>query len=47
MDESEIFVFSGVGDGGAKSVEVEAAMTTAVLQMMALHPGGVLQVLRE
>ena len=29
-DESEIFVFRRVGDGGAKSSEVEAAMTTAV-----------------
>ena len=27
MDESEIFVFGRVGDGGAKSAEVEAAMT--------------------
>ena len=27
MDESEIFVFSCVGGGGAKSAEVEAAMT--------------------
>ena len=30
MDESEIFVFGGVGDGGAISAEVEAAMTLAV-----------------
>eukprot|EP00956_Cyclotella_meneghiniana_P014171 scaffold21129_cov82-Cyclotella_meneghiniana.AAC.1 len=27
MDESEIFVFGRVGGGGAKSAEVEAAMT--------------------
>ena len=27
MDESEIFVFGRAGDGGAKSAEVEAAMT--------------------
>ena len=30
VDESEIFVFGGVGDGGAKLAEVEAAMTPAV-----------------
>ena len=30
VDESEIFVFGGVGDGGAKFAEVEAAMTPAV-----------------
>ena len=30
MDESEIFVFSCVGGGGAKSAEVEAAMTPPV-----------------
>ena len=30
MDESEIFVFGGDGDGGAKSAEAEAAMTPAV-----------------
>ena len=30
VDESEIFVFGGVGDGGAKSAEAEAAMTPAV-----------------
>ena len=41
MDESEIFVFGRVGDGGAKSTEVEAAMTPAVLRMLALGPGGV------
>ena len=37
MDESEIFVFRGDGDGGAKSAEAEAAMT----RMMVLGPGGV------
>eukprot|EP00956_Cyclotella_meneghiniana_P012308 scaffold17488_cov39-Cyclotella_meneghiniana.AAC.1 len=41
MDESEIFVFGGDSDGGAKSTEVEAAMTPAVLRMMALGAGGV------
>eukprot|EP00956_Cyclotella_meneghiniana_P011406 scaffold16006_cov70-Cyclotella_meneghiniana.AAC.1 len=41
MDESKIFVFGGDGDGGAKSTEVEAAMTPAVLRMMALGAGGV------
>eukprot|EP00956_Cyclotella_meneghiniana_P012746 scaffold18143_cov65-Cyclotella_meneghiniana.AAC.6 len=41
MDESEIFVFGRVGDGGVKWTEVEAAMTPAVLRMMALGPGGV------
>ena len=30
VDESEIFVFGGVGDGGAKLAEAEAAMTPAV-----------------
>eukprot|EP00956_Cyclotella_meneghiniana_P005572 scaffold7169_cov76-Cyclotella_meneghiniana.AAC.4 len=30
MDESEIFVFGGVGDGGAKLAEAEAAMTLPV-----------------
>eukprot|EP00956_Cyclotella_meneghiniana_P021701 scaffold39793_cov93-Cyclotella_meneghiniana.AAC.3 len=30
VDESEIFVLGGVGDGGAKLAEVEAAMTPAV-----------------
>ena len=30
MDESEIFVFGGDGDGGAKLAEAEAAMTPAV-----------------
>eukprot|EP00956_Cyclotella_meneghiniana_P034123 scaffold101627_cov70-Cyclotella_meneghiniana.AAC.3 len=29
VDKPEIFVFCGVGDGGAKSAEVEAAMTPA------------------
>eukprot|EP00956_Cyclotella_meneghiniana_P000692 scaffold737_cov60-Cyclotella_meneghiniana.AAC.1 len=33
MDESEIFVFGRVGDGGAKSTEAEAAMAPAVLRM--------------
>eukprot|EP00956_Cyclotella_meneghiniana_P006746 scaffold8981_cov73-Cyclotella_meneghiniana.AAC.8 len=41
MDESEIFVFGRVGDGGGKFTEVEAAMTPAVLRMMALGTGGV------
>ena len=41
MDESEIFVFGRVGDGGAKFTEVEAAMTPAVLRMMALGTGRV------
>ena len=30
VDESEIFVFGGDGDGGAKLAEAEAAMTPAV-----------------
>ena len=30
MDESEIFVFGGVGDGGAKMEEAEATMTPVV-----------------
>ena len=30
MDESEIFVFGGVGDGGAKMEETEATMTPVV-----------------
>ena len=30
MDESEMFVFGGDGDGGAKLAEAEAAMTPAV-----------------
>ena len=29
-DESQIFVFGRVGDGGAKTEEAEAAMTLAV-----------------
>ena len=41
VDESEIFVFGGDGDGGANLAEAEAAMTPAVLRMMALGPGGV------
>eukprot|EP00956_Cyclotella_meneghiniana_P025093 scaffold51541_cov105-Cyclotella_meneghiniana.AAC.1 len=41
MDESEIFVFGRVGDGGVKWTEVEAAMTPAVLRLMALGTGGV------
>eukprot|EP00956_Cyclotella_meneghiniana_P007802 scaffold10401_cov71-Cyclotella_meneghiniana.AAC.1 len=41
MDESEIFVFGGVGDGRPKSTEMEAAMAPAVLRMKALGPGGV------
>ena len=43
MDRSEIFVSHSVSDGRAKlaEVEVEAAMTPAVLQMLALGPGGV------
>eukprot|EP00956_Cyclotella_meneghiniana_P035279 scaffold113303_cov37-Cyclotella_meneghiniana.AAC.1 len=41
MDESEIFVFGGVGAGRAKSTEMEAAMAPAVLRMKALGPGGV------
>eukprot|EP00956_Cyclotella_meneghiniana_P035332 scaffold113970_cov89-Cyclotella_meneghiniana.AAC.1 len=39
--EKDIFVFGGDGDGGAKSTEVEAAMTPAVLRMMTLGTGGV------
>ena len=35
------FVFGGDGDGGANLAEAEAAMTPAVLRMMALGPGGV------
>ena len=30
MDESEIFMFGGVGDGGVKAEEAEAAMTHAI-----------------
>eukprot|EP00956_Cyclotella_meneghiniana_P028408 scaffold65823_cov40-Cyclotella_meneghiniana.AAC.5 len=41
MDKSEIFVFGGDGDGGAKSAKSEAAMTPAVSRMKALGPGGV------
>eukprot|EP00956_Cyclotella_meneghiniana_P031528 scaffold83063_cov37-Cyclotella_meneghiniana.AAC.3 len=41
VDELEIFLFGGDGDGGAKSAEAEAAMTPAAQRMMALGPGGV------
>lgn len=36
MDKKEIFMIGGVGvrDGGARSVEVEAAMAPAVLRML-------------
>eukprot|EP00956_Cyclotella_meneghiniana_P035352 scaffold114268_cov37-Cyclotella_meneghiniana.AAC.2 len=41
VDESEVLVFGRVGDNRAKLPEVEAAMTPALLRIMALGPGGV------
>ena len=46
VDESEIFVFGRVSDGGEKLIEVEAAMTSAVLQMMVLGTGWVVTSLK-